>query len=122
MAKVLRPYNRAQNIYASGVAETNAKNALAAGVEAGLEVKCQVRVIPTDIFGNVLEKATVTINGSGAGAVEDCANIAEVAPYSKVTYKVELEGYATVEGAIEEIQNDQIVEVTLPFAPASVGQ
>lgn len=121
MANVLRPYNRAQNNYASGVAETNAKNALAAGAEAGLAIKCQVRVVPVDIFGNVLDKAKVTIN-EGSGLVEDCANIAEVDQYSEVTYKAELEGYGTVEGSISEIVNDALVEVVLPFDPASVGQ
>lgn len=115
----IKHYDRAQNIYASGVADTNAANAIAAGKVAGLEVACEVKVVPTDIFGNVLEQATVQINSNEAKTVENFGNIAEVAPGTDVTYKVELEGYETQEGSISGIRKNELVEVTLPFSDAS---
>ena len=71
MAQTIKHYDRAQNIYASGVTDTNAANAIEAGKAAGLEVMCEVKVVPTDIFGNILEKAKVTINSGSAKTVED---------------------------------------------------
>lgn len=121
MADIIRPYNRAQNIYASGVADANAVNAKVAGIAAGLDVKCEVKVVPTDIFGNVLNAATVTINSEPAATVENFGNIAMVDQYTEVTYKVELEGYKTQEGVIPEVKNDLLIEVTLPFEDASAG-
>ena len=115
MAQTIKHYDRAQNIYASGVTDTNAANAIEAGKAAGLEVMCEVKVVPTDIFGNILEKAKVTINSGSAKTVEDFGNIAEVKPGTDVTYKVELDGYEAQEGSISSIRKNELVEVTLPF-------
>lgn len=72
MAQTIKHYDRAQNIYASGVTDTNAANAIEAGKAAGLEVMCEVKVVPTDIFGNILEKAK-GYNQLGFG--EDCRRL-----------------------------------------------
>lgn len=122
MAQTIKHYDRAQNIYASGVTDTNAANAIEAGKAAGLEVMCEVKVIPTDIFGNILEKAKVTINSGSAKTVEDFGNIAEVKPGTDVTYKVELDGYEAQEGSISSIRKNELVEVTLPFSDASAEE
>ena len=75
MAQTIKHYDRAQNIYASGVTDTNAANAIEAGKAAGLEVMCEVKVVPTDIFGNILEKAKVTINSGSVKTVEDFGKV-----------------------------------------------
>lgn len=118
----IKHYDRAQNIYASGVTDTNAANAIEAGKAAGLEVMCEVKVVPTDIFGNILEKAKVTINSGAAKTVEDFGNIVEVKPGTEVTYKVELDGYEAQEGSIPSIRKNELVEVTLPFSDASAEE
>lgn len=114
-AQTIKHYDRAQNIYASGVTDTNAANVIKVGKGLGLEVMCEVKVVPTDIFGNILEKAKVTINSGSAKTVEDFGNIAEVKPGKDVTYKVELDGYEAQEGSISSIRKNELVEVTLPF-------
>lgn len=120
MAKILAPYDRTKNVKGSMFLEEIAENAIAAGESAGLEVKCEVKVVPTDIFGNILLEATVTLN-EVSGKVADCKNIAYVAPKSEVTYKIELEGFETVEGTLASVSKDTLVHVTLPFMPALEG-
>lgn len=113
--KILQPYNQAQNNYASRGLRTAAENALAAGVEAGLLVQCEVKVVPVDFLGHVLTDATVTLNGT-AGKVSDCKNIIFVDPFTSVQVKVELAGYATQELTIAVENVDVLKEVTLEAA------
>lgn len=112
-------YNRAQNIYASAVAEQANRTAIAAAVKAGDTTVCQVKIVPTDIFGNILEGATVTINSGPGGLVSAFGNIADVEPLSDVTYSVTCEGYESASGAISAIKVSQLIHVTLQPAAAA---
>lgn len=110
--------DRRNNLYSSGYAERNAKNieVLAAGAAKGSEkLLCEVRIMPTDIFGNILTQAIVTINEE-FGSVEDCKNIAYVEEFTEVTYSVKLEGYGEVSGSIPFITQNEQVNVVMQYA------
>lgn len=114
-------YNRAQNIYASAVVEQANRTAIAAAVKAADTTVCQVKIVPTDIFGNILEGATVTINSGPGGLVSAFGNIADVEPLSDVTYSVTCDGYESASGAISAIKVGQLIHVTLQPAAAAAA-
>lgn len=107
--------DRRNNLYSSGYAERNAKNIEALAAKGSEKLLCEVRIMPTDIFGNILTQATVTINEE-SGSVEDCKNIAYVKEFTDVTYSVKLEGYGEVSGSIPSITQNEQVNVVMQYA------
>lgn len=113
-SKKVMAYDGAQNVYADGIARQNAQN-----IERlhPTEITCECRVVPTDAFGRILTGAKVTFNGGTAAAFADGGNIICVDRLSKLTYKVECEGYETVEGSVDFVKGNMLIQPTL--GPAS---
>lgn len=107
--------DRRNNLYSSGYAERNAKNIEALAAKGSEKLLCEVRIMPTDIFGNILTQATVIINEE-SGSVEDCKNIVYVEEFTDVTYSVKLEGYGEVSGSIPSITQNEQVNVVMQYA------
>ena len=115
-AKKALAYDRAQNVYASGVSEQNAENIERLHAD---EITCECRVVPTNMFGEILTGAKVSFNGGAAAAVEDGGNIICVDRLSKLTYTVECDGYESVSGTVDFVKGNLLIKPILGYAPAT---
>lgn len=116
VSKKVMAYDRGQNMYANGIAEQNAENMERMHAD---EIGCEVRVIPTDIFGRILDKAKVSFNGGAEATVEDGGNITVVGRLSNLPFKVTCEGYEDFEGSVSMVKGNMLLHPTMGYAPAA---
>lgn len=104
----MKKVDRRNNIYSSGVVDQNARNSEILAIKASEKLECEVKIVPTDIFGNILTSASVTINEETA-TVDEFGNIALVDYLTDVDWSVECEGYETVSGSIKSIRQSELI-------------